>query len=245
MTTHKKTMWERFFAMNAGTYDDEPYTGNTTGEVTFIVSELDLSPGCRILDMGCGTGRHTVELAKRGYRVTGVDLSADMLQQAQIKAEQAGVSPEFIRSDATKFNRKNAFDAAISLCEGALCLLAEDDDPLLRDAHIIKNMAQSLRPRGECILTVLNAMRRVRAAEESERNDGHFDPVTLVERTRIAANGKDIVLLERYYTVPEMRSILHDSGFDVIHVYSGTAGSWKRRPPLLDEMEIMFICRLR
>ena len=238
-------MWERFFATSAETYDNEPYTRNTTAEVTFLVSELELSPGCRILDMGCGTGRHTLELARRGYRVTGVDLSMDMIQIAQRKAEESGVSAEFIRGDATEFSGDNAFDAAISLCEGALCLLGEDDDPLLRDARIIENMARSLHTGGGCILTVLNALRRIRLAEESERKSGRFDPVTLVERTLIDENGKDIVLIERYYTVPEMTRILYDSGFDVIHVYSGTAGSWKRRPPLLDEMEIMFICRLR
>ena len=126
MTGKTETMWERFFALNAERYDEEPYTGDTTGEVSFIIEELTLPTGCHVLDVGCGTGRHSLELARRGYRVTGVDLSEAMLLEAERKADESGTAAEFIRADATVFRRDGAFDDAISLCEGALCLLARN-----------------------------------------------------------------------------------------------------------------------
>ncbi|MCB0186742.1 MAG: class I SAM-dependent methyltransferase [Caldilineaceae bacterium] len=60
------------------------YTQNWQQEVDFLEQELDIASGGRILDVGCGTGRHAVELARRGYQVTGLDFSAGMLAEAQI-----------------------------------------------------------------------------------------------------------------------------------------------------------------
>ena len=55
---------------------DNSFTKNTVAEVDFVLEELSLPPGSRILDVGCGTGRHAVELARRGYQITGVDISS-------------------------------------------------------------------------------------------------------------------------------------------------------------------------
>ncbi|MBI5622330.1 MAG: methyltransferase domain-containing protein [Elusimicrobia bacterium] len=65
--------WERFFDAHAPIYEDE---------VDFLIEELALPPGSSILDVGCGTGRHSSQLAKRGFAVTGLDLSTEMLAGA-------------------------------------------------------------------------------------------------------------------------------------------------------------------
>ena len=90
----QKSTWERFFDAHAPIYEANVFTKNTAREVNFLLEELEPPSGASILDVGCGTGRHSVELAKRGYAVTGLDLSAEMLAQAAQAANAAGVQVE-------------------------------------------------------------------------------------------------------------------------------------------------------
>ena len=97
------TQWyETLFADFAKTYDKEVFTQGTLGEADFVERELGNDRSKRILDIACGTGRHAIELAKRGYQVTGFDLSEGQLRLAREKAAAAGVSVEFQRRDATQ-----------------------------------------------------------------------------------------------------------------------------------------------
>ena len=106
--------WRRFFDGHAPRYDENVFTRNTMAEVDFLIEALELSPGCSILDVGCGTGRHAVELARRGFVVTGIDLSPGMLEQARAKAEAAGVTVTFRQADATAFTVDEPLDVAIA-----------------------------------------------------------------------------------------------------------------------------------
>ncbi len=92
------------FDAHAPIYDENIFTKNTIQEVDFLLEEFQLAPGSSILDMGCGTGRHSIELAKRGYLITGVDLSSQMLGRAAAAAREAKVKVEWIHSDATTFS---------------------------------------------------------------------------------------------------------------------------------------------
>ena len=93
--------WERFFDEHAIIYMDNVFTKNTLAEVDFLLELLPIEPGDHILDIGCGAGRHSVELARRGFQVTGVDISAGMLAQAADAAEKAGVEVNWVKADAT------------------------------------------------------------------------------------------------------------------------------------------------
>jgi ubiquinone/menaquinone biosynthesis C-methylase UbiE len=110
------TTWERFFDAHAPIYDQNEFTKNTSKEVEFLIEELALPPAGLVLDVGCGTGRHSIELAKRGYSVTGLDLSAEMLARARKGSAAAGVEVEWIRADATRFSLPKLYDGAICLC---------------------------------------------------------------------------------------------------------------------------------
>jgi len=68
-------------------YDNENFEQGTTGEYDFIESELKFNKSLKILDVVCGTGRHSIELTKRGYAITGIDLSESLLQKAREKAK--------------------------------------------------------------------------------------------------------------------------------------------------------------
>jgi len=83
--------WAQFFDRHAIEYMDNVFTGNTLAEVDFLLALMPVQPGDRLLDIGCGTGRHSLELARRGYRMTGVDISAGMLAQAQEAAAAEGL----------------------------------------------------------------------------------------------------------------------------------------------------------
>lgn len=82
-------VWRVFFDSYAAQYMDESFTADSVREVEFLESVLGVPAGAAILDVGCGTGRHAVELAGHGYRVTGLDLSAGMLAEAAKAAEEA------------------------------------------------------------------------------------------------------------------------------------------------------------
>ena len=90
----EKTTWETFFDVHAPVYDENVFTKNTVKEVDFILEELGIPARGAVLDVGCGTGRHSIELARRGYAVTGLDLSSEMLAGAATAAKTAAVYVE-------------------------------------------------------------------------------------------------------------------------------------------------------
>ena len=80
-----KQWYEELFENYARKYDNESFTQGTIGECDFIEKEMNYEKNTRILDIGCGTGRHSIELAKRGYKVVGIDLSECLLERAKEK----------------------------------------------------------------------------------------------------------------------------------------------------------------
>ena len=237
--------WETFFDQHAPNYMDNTFTKNTREEVDFIIEELNLPPGSHILDIGCGTGRHSIELARRGYRMTGVDISTGMLNEAQREADKAGVKIDLILADASQFKSVKEFDAAICICEGAFGLLGSEDDPYMHELNILKNIHRALKPGGRLILTALNGMRKIRGATEEAIADATFDPLTLVETYphdyESEGGEKSIIVRERGFVPSELFLLLLFAGFRVEHVWGGTAGNWNRAAVDLDEMEIMAI----
>jgi len=240
------TNWQTFFDFHAPLYDDECFTTNTEFEADFLVRELGMSVGDTVLDIGCGTGRHAIALAKRGMKVTGVDLSPQMLARAQEKADAEGVRIELIHKDAARYHAEEKFRHAICLCEGALCLLGGDDDPFERDLRILKNIYLALKPGGKFLTTVLNAMRMIREHSDESVKAGKFDPLTTIEccqiETRRPEGPQSFISRERGYTPSEFTRLVKHAGFLVDHVWGGTAGAWHKAQVSLDEIEIMALC---
>lgn len=237
--------WKKFFDEIAPEYDAEIFTRNTVAEVDFLIEELQLQAGATILDIGCGTGRHSIELARRGYKVTGIDQSSGMLAQARKKAAAAEVAIEFIEIPAQNFQPTQKFDAVISLCEGALCLFDESDDIWARDMAIFANMAEALEPGSRFLVTVLSAFKPVRQYSDADVESGKLDLFTLTSReeTQVNRNGinASILGIERYYTPPELVRMVNRVGLKIDNIYGGTAGDWRRGPIKLDEFELMAV----
>ncbi|NIN00302.1 methyltransferase domain-containing protein [Candidatus Saccharibacteria bacterium] len=240
-----RSEWEQFFNKYAPDYMNNAFTKNTFEEAQFIVEELGLRAGSHILDVGCGTGRHSVELAKRGYLMTGVDISSGMLAEARKAAKEAGVKVEWVKADATQFKPDNLFDAAICLCEGAFGLIGMEGDAVEHSLSILRNINKAVKPQAKLILTATNGLALIRKFSQEDVEKGRFDPITLAEVYPVEYNtpeGKEtLTVRERGFVPTELVLMFQQSGFEVKNIWGGTAGNWGRRKVDLDEMEIMIM----
>lgn len=239
--------WQQFFDAHAESYDQNGFTSNTAAEVDFILTLYPISPKSRILDVGCGTGRHAIEFGKRGYQVTGIDLSEKMLEVARSKALVADVSVEWIHADATQFSTPKEFDLAVCLCEGAVGLIEKGEDAEEHDVSIFRNIWKSLKPNAPFVLTALNGYSTIRQMKDEFIAEGRFDPDTMISNYEDQLDLPDgpvvMKIYERLFIAPEMVKLLKSAGFTVDNIYGGTAGHWARRFLSLDEVEAMYLCR--
>ncbi len=243
----EKNKYEEFFDGHAPIYMENCFTKNTIAEIDFVLNELKLPLGSLILDIGCGVGRHSIELAKRGYKVTGIDISYGMLAEAKKNAKEINVDVEWIHTNAMQFIPNKSYDAAICLCEGAFCLLGKGDDPIKRDLKILLNIHTALKAGAGFILTALNGFANIRKFNQKDTETGRFDILTMTELYTLSIDTpegkKDILLRERSYIPTELTMLFHQAGFEIKHIGGGTAGNWGYRPIELDEIEIMVIAR--
>jgi len=241
----EKSNWETFFDAHAPVYEDNVFTKNTVREVDFLLQELSLQRGGSILDVGCGTGRHSIELAKRGLAVTGLDLSSGMLARATAAAKAADVNVNWIHSDATRFSLPVMYDGAICLCEGAFGLLGQGDDPISQPLSILCNISRCLKPQAKAVLTVLNATAMLRRYTNKDVSEGRFNPLTMVESSEHPPREglPAIAVRERAFTPTELILLFRLAGMSVLNIWGGTAGNWGRRTLDLDEIEVMIVAR--
>lgn len=235
-----KQWYEELFENYAESYDKECYTQGTIGEVDFIEKEIDFDKNKRILDIGCGTGRHAIELAKRGYNVTGIDLSGSQLKRAIEKAKKENLTIDFLRADARSLDFNNEFDAAIMLCEGAFCLMETDE----MNFKILENARNALKPKGKLILTTLNALfplynsiEKFMEEQGYQTRDHCFDLLTLrqtdtTEITDDSGTKKTITGNERYYMPSEITWYLKSLRFKNIGIFACKMGQFNRHDPL-------------
>lgn len=123
---------------------------DTRAEVTSLLRRLRLRPGARILDVPCGFGRHAVELARRGFRVTGIDISPALIAQARQAATTNRVEVEFCRGDMRRLAYRRRFDAVLNLFTSFGYFGDAGDLKLLKKFH------QALRPGGWLALHLIN-----------------------------------------------------------------------------------------
>ncbi|HEX6477707.1 MAG TPA: class I SAM-dependent methyltransferase [Ktedonobacteraceae bacterium] len=135
----------------------------TTREVEGIANLLALPPGSAILDLCCGHGRHSIALAKRGYRVTGLDLSEVFLQHAQSDAEAQGVQVRWVHGDMRNIPFENEFDAVINIFTAFGYLENEDEDLL-----VLQQIQKALKPGGHFLLETKNREWLMRNFDTSE-----------------------------------------------------------------------------
>jgi SAM-dependent methyltransferase len=246
-----KPWYEELFSNYALAYDREGFTQGTRQEVDFIEAEIAADRNVRILDVGCGTGRHAIELARRGYQVTGIDLSASQLARARAKALAAGVEPVFEQRDAREPHFLAAFDLVLMLCEGGFSLMETD----VMNFAILENAVRALRPGGRFIFTCLNGLFPLARSVQDFVNtvpsgvhtrDTAFDLTTLRMRSRVdftddAGVTRRLETDERHYLPSELTWYMHLLGMRNARVFGCTVGDFRKCPPTPDHFELLVV----
>ncbi len=222
------------------------FTKGTTQEVDFLVDELGLEPDMEVLDVGCGPGRHALELAARGIRVTGVDISQRFVDLASAAAATRGLRAEFLRRDARALEFVDRFDAAISLCQGAFGLQGPTDAAAWAveegDASVLDGIAAGLRAGGRVAVSAFSSYFQVRFLEDTDR----FDAATGVNHERTELRDEQGAAIEHdlwttCFTPRELRLMADRAGLEVTGLYSVTPGGYTRRAPVIDLPEFLVV----
>jgi 2-polyprenyl-3-methyl-5-hydroxy-6-metoxy-1,4-benzoquinol methylase len=239
------TTWREFFDAHAPHYEENEFTKWTKTEVSFLLDLFPLAPGSRVLDLGCGTGRHSIELASRGYSVVGIDISPGMLEVARGAANARSVEVEFIESAIQDYRASEPFDLAICLCEGGFGLSDPGVDAVASDLGILRVAFASLKPGAGFVLSALNGYSVIRRLTDEHTAIGSFDPATMesryVDTLQLPEGERQFLVHERLFIPPEVVAMMRHVGFEVRHVWGGTAGEWGKRPVKLDEIEMMVV----
>ncbi|HEU5309725.1 MAG TPA: class I SAM-dependent methyltransferase [Acidimicrobiia bacterium] len=215
------------------------FTKGTEQEVDFLVEALALSPRMRVLDVGCGPGRHALALARRGYDVVGVDHSAEFVRLARDAAAADGLTVAFEQLDVRDLDRPGEFDATICLCQGGFGLLGGRDE-----AAVFGRIAATLRPGGAIAVSAFSAAFAVRHLEAGEE----YDPATGVLHEVASVRGADgteapFDLWTTCFTARELELLARGAGLDAIEVHGVSPGAYARRAPTLDHHELLLLAR--
>ena len=201
----------------------------TQGEAEFVIAAMGLVPGSQVLDIGCGYGRHAMELAARGFHVVGLDLSTPLLLRGGEEAQRRGLQINFVRGDMRELD----FDAQF---DGAYCLFSTfgyfDDET---NKRTVSNIARALKPGGRVLIEILNRDYVIAdlptrvwwegdgcvVLEEVELN--YFSSRIQVNRSVVFDDGRQLEqeISVRAYALHEVGKLMHAAGFRVLEVSGG------------------------
>lgn len=226
--------YQRYWLVGEGAAQTTPE--RTERQVAFIDETLALPSGASILDLCCGDGRHAVHMAQRGYRVTGLDFSAQPLRLARRAAAKAGVDIEWLRADMRRIPERltGRFDAVINMFTSFGYLESDAEDEKALDA-----VARALKPGGKFLIDFLNREPIMRF--HTPRDWTMVDDTVLLHSRRfdfVSGRDHDDVLLiapdgsrrsfsviMRLYTIAELVQMLRRAGLRFRQVWGDFDGS--------------------
>ena len=202
-------------------------------EVTQIL-ELTNPNGAKVLDLCCGPGRHSVEFARRGFQVTGVDRSPFLLQKAREHAERASSPIQWVQQDMREFRRPESFDLACSLFTSFGYFQNEKDEQ-----QVLNNVFASLAPGGVFIMEMKGKEGLARSWQDSSVSDCG-DGSCVVQRRALTDDCSRVrsdwllvregkVLTHKFdhfiYSGRELKDLLVRAGFAEVRLYGDFQGS--------------------
>jgi SAM-dependent methyltransferase len=205
----------------------------TAEEVANIISLLNIGEATSVLDLCCGPGRHSLELARQGFSVTAVDRTKMYLERARKQAETEGLGIEFIQEDMRRFCRPGSFDVAINLFTSFGYF-----EDMNEDRQVAANVYHSLKEKGVFLIDIMG--KEVLARIFRERDWYELDNTMILAERKVCANwtwmenrwlmvrdGKmdECKVSHRLYSAAELAALLSDCGFKVIDVYGDLTGA--------------------
>jgi len=218
----KQEWWREFFSGMAVEFwlrfASEPQTRD---EVTFIEKALQLPPGSKVLDIPCGGGRHSVELARRGHHPTGVDLSTDFLKAARAAASERGVEVAWEQREMRDLPWREEFDGAFCFGNSFGYLDDAGNAAFLAAVHrALKPKARFVMDTGmtaESLLPSFVERRWFQVGDILFLINGRYDHATSrveTEYTFLRGDVRDVrAASTRVHTFREIGALLASSGF--------------------------------
>lgn len=226
------------------------FTRGTANEVAFLTEALGIGRGDRVLDVGCGPGRHALALAASGAEVLGVDISQKFVDLGN---DAAVPGAQFARVDARSMAFDAEFDVVISLCQGAFGLsggpsgTAEADADTIAptidvDLPVLSGMVRALKPGGRLAFSAFSSYFQVRYLEDTDA----FDAGAGVNRETTSVRNLDGDELETdlwttCFTPRELRLMCASVGLAPPEIYSVTPGAYAANPPTIDQPEFLVV----
>ncbi|MGO8693619.1 MAG: class I SAM-dependent methyltransferase [Rectinemataceae bacterium] len=220
---------------------DEERWAEVPGVVDSLERLAEIAAGASVLDACCGPGRHSIELASRGYRVTGVDITETYLEAARESATGLGLPLEFFKADIRNFVRPDCFDLAINLYTSFGYFSSPEEDLIA-----LGNIRRSLRSGGVFVLETSGKETAVRDFTEGERFERagwmvqtEYEVVGAWEGLRnrwiltradpLDPEGREETIdrsfVLRLYSATELKAVLLRAGFSSVELYGSLEGA--------------------
>lgn len=247
---------------------NQAWTQGTSAEIEFILSQLTPSHSASILDIGCGQGRHTIELAKQNFaNVVGIDFSDSNIAKAKENAKAEGVFPTFVTADARKYKTGIKSDYVLCLYDVIGSFRNTDDN-----IRIIKSIKTNLKSGGIAVVSVMNmeftdsiakykqsisanpeALLKLPPSRTMEKTGDIFNPDYfiintddgLVYRKEQFTGGDEIfaeyVVADKRYYMEEIKEIFLTEGFKILDARFVSAGHFDTPLPPTKAKEILLL----
>jgi len=219
---------------------DMSWVEHTAEEVDFIEKVLALNSSERILDLACGFGRHSLELARRGYSVVGVDFTEAYVDDARRNAAKEGLAAEFILEDVLKLKFESEFDVVVNMADGAIGYFATEEENL----QLFDVIARALKPGGKHLVGVCSAAYAIKhfpkrhweaGSKRLSLADFRWNPKTsrMIYKGHLFKFGEPLPVFPdkfpdsgeelgtRLYSIEEIEQIMAGRGMKVVAAYGG------------------------
>jgi SAM-dependent methyltransferase len=211
------------------------WTERTESEIKRALTMLRPQGGERVLDLACGTGRHSLELARHGFSVVGVEISAELVEIARKDAEQQGLEATFIEGDLRELDFEDEFDIVLNLNDGAVGYFETDEE----NHRTFEVISRALKRGGQNLVQVPNVLyARAHLPQRSwipssnmvelvehrwNKKDRYMEGAMIPLRFGEVLEGLDkrIEFRQRLYTVDEFREVYSSVGMTLERVFHG------------------------
>ncbi len=236
METKEKTIWyedDLFWKTFESELFNKKKIESAAQEIDLVVELLQLQAGAKILDLCCGIGRHSLELARRGFEVTGLDRTQSYLERARTKAQDENLEVDLVLCDARRFCALEEFDAVINMYT-AFGYFEEPSD----DKRVLLNAYASLRPGGKLLIETMSkeVLAKIFQPRQWHESDGRIflretevtqDWSWIDNRWILLENGrqKEFSFSHRLYCAAELKGLFRQCGFRSVEAFGDLTGA--------------------